>query len=151
MGSAAATGARAGTGGGVRADDFRGALEAALAAADADERIGPTLRATGLRVRMRFPDAGLVLDLGVAEAGEGHLRWSFAGDPGWEPKLELEMDAMLGNRYLQGAESLAIAIARRKARLRGESRVALRYVPAARLLVEPYRRVVRERYPQLAV
>jgi hypothetical protein len=150
MGTAAATGAREASGA-VRPDEFRAALEAALAAADADERIGPTLRAAGLRVRMRFPDAGLVLDLGVADPGEGRLRWSFGGTAPWQPRLELEMDAALGNRYLQGAESLAIAIARGEARLRGESRVALLYVPAARLLVEPYRRIVRERFPRLAV
>ena len=135
----------------MRPDEFRAALEAALAAADTDERIGPALRAASLRVRMRFPDAGLVLDLGVADPDEGHLRWSFGGDPEWRPMLELEMDAALGNRYLQGAESLAIAIARGKARLRGESRAALKYVPAARLLSEPYRRVIRERFPALAV
>jgi hypothetical protein len=29
--------------------------------------------------------------------------------------------------------------------------VALLYVPTARLLVEPYRRIVRERFPALAV
>lgn len=151
MGTAAATGARGEAGAGVRPDELRAALEAALAAADADERIGPTLRATGMRVRMRFPDAGLVLDLDIADPGEGHLRWRFGADPEWQPKLELEMDAAFGNRYLQGVESLAIAIARGKARLRGESRVALLYVPAARLLVEPYRRVVRERFPRLAL
>lgn len=150
MGTAAATGARGGAGG-VRPAEFREALEAALTAADADERIGPTLRATGIRVRMRFPDAGLVLDLGVVDSGEGHLRWRFGADPEWQPMLELEMDAALGNRYLQGVESLAIAIARGNARVRGESRVALLYVPAARLLVAPYRRVVRERFPRLAV
>ena len=61
------------------------------------------------------------------------------------------MDSEVANRYLQGKESLAIAIARRRVRCRGESKVALLYVPAMRLLCEPYRRVVAAEYPHLAI
>ena len=43
------------------------------------------------------------------------------------------MSAEVANRYLQGRESLAIAIARGQVRCRGESRAALAYLPAARL------------------
>ena len=41
------------------------------------------------------------------------------------------MSAAVANRYLQGAQSLAIAIARGQVRCRGESRVALS-LPARR-------------------
>jgi hypothetical protein len=61
------------------------------------------------------------------------------------------MDSATANAYLQGKESLAVAIARGKVRCSGESRVALLYLPALRLVVEPYRRLVRERYPHLAL
>jgi hypothetical protein len=134
----------------IRADEFRAALDQALRSADADERIGPAICATRLRIRYEFTDAGLALN--VAAAGGAHnLSWSFGEDPGWRPELELAMDAEVANRYLQGAESLAIAIARGQIRLRGDSRTALRYLPAMRLLCDPYRRAVETDFPSLAV
>ena len=134
----------------VRPADFRAALEAALADADADERIGPLIRATKLRLRFEFTDSDMALNL-AAGAGDRNLTWSFADEPGWAPKLELEMGSGVANRYLQGRESLAIAIARGQVRVSGESRTALLYLPAARLLCEPYRRVVEADFPTLAV
>jgi hypothetical protein len=132
-----------------RPADFRAALELALAEADADERIGPLIRATKLRLRFEFTDSDLALNLAAGE-GDRNLTWSFAKEPGWVPKLELEMDSGVANRYLQGRESLAIGIARGQVRVRGESRVALLYLPAARLICEPYRRVVEADFPELA-
>ncbi len=128
---------------------FRAALEEALTAADADQRIGPLLAAAGLQLRFVFTDAGLVLDISSGDGSERNLGWSFDGDPGRPPELELEMDAEVANRYLQGSESLAIAIAHRKVRCQGGSRSALRFLPATRLICEPYRRIVHERYPEL--
>jgi hypothetical protein len=134
--------------GAVRPDEFRAALEQTLRAVAADDRLSPLINAAQLQLRFSFPDSGLVLNLAAGESGEG-LRWSFGDDVEWRPKLELEMDSDVANRYLQGSESLAIAIARGQARFRGESRVALLYLPAARLLCEPYRRVVAAEFPDL--
>ena len=135
----------------MRPVEFRGALGEALAEADADERVGPLIRAAGLRMRFEFPDCDMVLNLAAGEPGERHLRWSFSDDVDWRPKLELTMDSAVANRYLQGRESLAIAIARGQVRYRGESRVAVLYLPATRLICEPYRRVVEARDPDLAL
>jgi hypothetical protein len=155
MGTAAATGsarvserprARAGA---VRPDEFRAALADALALADADDRVGPLLRAAGVRMRFAFTDLPMALNIAAEASGDHHIRWSFSDDVGWEPKLELAMSSEVANRYLQGAESLAIAIARGQVRCRGESRVALFYLPAARLLCEPYRAVIARGYPDL--
>ena len=134
----------------VRPDEMRVALDRALAAADADERIGPRLRATGIAMRFDLPDAGITLHVRAADDDDEHnIQWSFDKDPGWRPKLVLEMSAAVANRYLQGGESLAIAIARGQVRCRGESRAALSYLPAARLICEPYRRVVEADFPDL--
>jgi hypothetical protein len=155
MGTAAVTGsarvskrprARAGA---VRPDEFRAALADALALADADDRIGPLLRAAGVRMRFTFTDVAMVLNIASEPSGDHHIRWSFSDDVDWEPKLELEMSSKVANRYLQGTESLAIAVARGQVRCRGESRVALLYLPAARLLCEPYRAVIAKGYPNL--
>jgi hypothetical protein len=128
---------------------FRRAVELALEAADADERVGPKIKATGIRMRLRFIDSGLVLDLAASEDPDRSIDWSFGGGVDWQPKLELAMEEAVANRYLQGRESLPIAIAQGKVRVRGGSDFALRYLPANRLLCEPYRRVVREQFPGL--
>ena len=134
----------------VDTDQFRAALESALERAAADDRISPLLRAAGLRMRFEFPDLGLVLNVATAEDEDERLVWSFSDDVDWPPKLELTMDSAVANRYLQGRESLAIALARGEASCRGESRTALLYLPATRLLCEPYRKVVQAGYPALA-
>lgn len=133
------------------AEEFREVLDRALKELDGDERAGPLLRAAGLSLRIELTDIDLVLRIAAArDEREHHLRWTFE-DTDEPAKLELRMDSETANAYLQGKESLAIAIARGKVRCSGESRVALLYLPAMRLVVEPYRRLVRERYPHMAL
>src|SRR5215211_8729941 len=92
----------------------------------------------------------LVLNVAPGEEPGSHLRWKFADEVGWEPRLRLTMDSEVANAYLQGKENLAIAIARQRVRYRGEAHCALLYVPAMRLVADAYRRVVRDEYPHLA-
>jgi hypothetical protein len=131
------------------AEQLRAALERTLAAVDGDERLGPLIGATGLRMRFELTDLGTALNVAAGE-GDRNLTWSFADDPGWTPKLTLRMTSEVANRYLQGRESLAIGIARGQVRCHGDSRTALLYLPAARLITGPYRRVVEDEYPALA-
>jgi hypothetical protein len=133
----------------LRREQIQAALERALGDLDADERLGPLIGATRLRMRIEFTDLGMVLNVAAAD-GDRNLTWSFDDDPGWPPKLTLLMGSEVANRYLQGRESLAIGIARGQVRCRGDSRTALLYLPAARLIAEPYRRVVDAEYPALA-
>ena len=85
-------------------------------------------------MRFEFPDLGLVLNVAASEEPGHHLRWEFSDAVDWEPKLNLRMDSRIANAYLQGKESLAIAIARGRIRFDGDTRVraALRARPAAR-------------------
>ena len=53
--------------------ELRAALERTLAEVDADERIGPLIGATGLRLRFEFTDLGLVLNLAAGEDGDRNL------------------------------------------------------------------------------
>jgi hypothetical protein len=146
MGTAEATRSPSGS-----ATEFRELLDAALSELDADEKSGPLLRAAGLRMRFEFSDLELVLNVATSEEPAHHLRWEFSDTVDWEPKLNLRMDSRIANAYLQGEESLAIAIARGRVRLNGDTRYALLYVPALRLVVGPYRRLVRQEYPHLLV
>jgi hypothetical protein len=131
--------------------ELRDLLERTLQELDEDETRGPVLRATGLRLRLRLIDAGLVVDIAAGDEPGRCLRWSFGGGAEWEPMLELEMDSEIANGFLQGRESLAIAIARRRVRCRGDSRAALLFLPAVKLISEPYRRIVASDYPHLAL
>ena len=130
--------------------EFQAALDRTLRLVASDERLGPLLSATKMRMRLEFADCGLALNLDAADPRAAPLSWSFGDQPGWRPKLVLQMDAAVANRYLQGHESLAIALARGQARFRGDSRAALVYLPATRLLCDSYRRVVHDEYPALA-
>jgi len=130
-------------------EEAREVLEAHLRAVDADERAGGLLRATGARIRMELRDLDVVVNLAPADEADRHLSWWFDDRTSREPRLRIAMDSETANAYLQGRESLAIAIARGRVRCEGDARAALLYVPALKLLVEPYRRVLAERFPQL--
>ena len=111
------------------AAEFRDLLDEALSELDADEKAGPLLRAAGLRMRLRVPrpraDAQRRRQRGARPSPA--LEFSDAVD--WEPKLKLQMDSQIANAYLQGKESLAIAIARGRVRFKGDTRCALSTYP----------------------
>jgi hypothetical protein len=133
------------------AAEFQSVLDDVLTETDADDQAGPLLRAAGLRIRFEFPDLRLVLNLAATEEGDHHLTWRFSDDVDWKPKLTLQMDSNMANAYLQGKESLAIAIARGRVKANGDTRSALVYVPALRLLVASYRRLVTQEHPHLVL
>jgi hypothetical protein len=136
---------------GMRSGDLRELLERTLQDLNEDGTRGPLLRATGMRLRLRIPDAGLVVDVASSDAPDQHLRWSFDERAEWEPQFELEMSSDVANAYLQGGESVAIAIARRRVRCRCDSRAALVFLPAVKLIAERYKRIVAADYPHLAL
>lgn len=126
-------------------------LDDALRRLDEDERSGALIRATGIRLRIEVPDLVSVVNIASVQRGDHHIRWAFADRRGWEPRLRMRLNSDVANRFLQGRESLAIAVARGRVKVEGDPRVTLLYVPALRLLVEPYRTAVREHCPELEV
>jgi hypothetical protein len=133
------------------AAEFQHLLDEVLTETDADDHAGPLLRAAGLRIRFEFTDLRLVLNLTATEEGSHHLSWKFSDEVDWKPKLKLQMDSNVANAYLQGKESLAIAIARGRVQASGDTRSALVYIPALRMLVGSYKRVVTQEHPHLVV
>jgi hypothetical protein len=131
--------------------ELRRVLGDALEAAEADDKASTLIRAAGPRLRIEVTDASLVLNLAPSDEHGRTLRWRFDDKVDWEPRLRIWMDSATANRYLQGRESLAIAIARGRVRAEGDARTALLYLPAMRFLIEPYRRLIRERFPDLEV
>ncbi len=130
---------------------FARILDLALRKLDGDERSGALMRASGIRIRFEIPDVACVLNVASVPSGERHIRWGFEDSDGWNPRLVMRLDSEIANRFLQGRESLAIAVARGRVRVDGDPRFTLLYIPALRLLVDPYRAAVREESPELAV
>jgi len=137
----------------VEASELRELIDHVLAELDQDERRGPALRATGLRVRLEVTDLELVLRVRASEEDRHHLWWAFASDADESAgaELRLAMDSTTANAYLQGRASLPVAIARGQVRCSGDLKTALIYLPALRLLVDPYRSWVTRLHPHLAV
>ena len=132
------------------AAELREVFDRLLSVVDADERVGPLLRAARLRVRFDFTDLGLGLNLESAQQElDRCIEWGFADRPPWEPKLSLEMSSAVANSYLQGRENLPVAIARNRVRCQCQARAALLFLPVARLLCPPYRELVASDYPHL--
>lgn len=131
--------------------ELREVLERLLEEVDSDERVGPLLRAARVRTRLEFTDMGVALNVASAEDEEHCIEWDFGAAPRPAPKLVLAMDSEVANRWLQGSESIAIAIARGRVRCAGESRSALFFLPTAKLLSDPYRRLLASDYRHLQV
>lgn len=131
------------------AREAREVLDALLSRVDADERAGGLLRAASARIRLELTDLGLTVNLMPADEGGRNLSWRFDDEVPREARLRIAMDSETANAYLQGRESLPIAIARGRVRCDGDARAALLYFPALRLLVEPYRGLLSERFPAL--
>ena len=113
-----------------------------LETVEADDRIGSLMRAAHVRTRLQFTDQRLTLNLASSDGDETYVDWSFAARAPWKPKVTLRMDSTVANAWLQGKESLAIAIARGRVKCIGETRSTLFFVPVAKLLTEPYRQVI---------
>jgi hypothetical protein len=131
------------------ADEMREVLTALLSELERDSVLGRRLRSTHSSYRYVFPDLGLKLSFASSE-DEGHcIRWSFSDDAEWEPGLTLEMSSEVANRYLQGRENLAIALARGRIRCSCDARAALNLLPINRQLSACYREVLERSYPHL--
>src|SRR5512132_4059976 len=93
------------------ADEMGELLDAVLTAVDEDPALGPRLRSAGVSYRYVFPDLGVTLNVAGSDEGTHNIRWSFDEETDWQPSLTLEMTSEVANRYLQGRENLAIAMA----------------------------------------
>jgi hypothetical protein len=139
----------AGPSGFSSAVEMREVLTALLSEIEGDSELGRRLRSAHVSYRYVFPDVGLTLSVASSADEAQCIRWSFADDPAWEPTLTLEMSSEVANRYLQGRENLAIAMARGRIRCSCDARAALNLLPINRQLGACYREVLERDYPHL--
>jgi len=115
-----------------------------------DGEMGPALRDADVPQRFEFEDLDLVINVRAARRGEdGNLHWEWTDDVDWEPRVRMNMASETANRYFQGRENVAIAIARRRIKTGGDVRAALSLIPITRPVYARYRTLVEEEYPHL--
>ena len=117
-----------------------------------DPEMGPKLRDAETPQRFEFPDVDLVVNITYAEdGGEQNLRWEWTDDVPWEPEVKMTMDSDVANRYFQGKENVAMAIARRRIKTSGNVKKALALIPITKPVYAMYREMLEEEYPHLVV
>jgi hypothetical protein len=131
------------------AAEMRDVLTHLLSEIDGDSNLGRRLGATHVSYRYVFPDFELALNISSSDEPGHSIRWSFADQAEWDPALTLEMSSEVANRYLQGRENLAIAMARGTIRCSCEASAALSLLPINRQLNAAYREVLERHYPHL--
>ena len=114
-----------------------------------DPAMGPKLRDADTPQRFEFTDLDLVVNIRAGGAEEPNLAWVWSDDIDWEPKVRMTMSSETANRYFQGKENVAIAIARRRIKTGGDVKAALALIPITKPLFERYREMVASDYPHL--
>jgi len=117
-----------------------------------DAEIGPRLRAADVPRRFEFDDMGLVLNVrGGREDEQANLSWTWSNEADWSPRVRMTMSSETANRYLQGRENFAYAIARRRIKTSGDFKAALELISITKPIYQRYRALVAEEYPHLQV
>jgi putative sterol carrier protein len=133
------------------ADEFREVMDKVFTIMSTDPDMGPKLRDAETPQRFEFPDLDLVANVTYAdEVKDGqHLRWEWSDSVDWEPEVEMKMDSDVANRYFQGQENVAMAIARRRIKTSGNVKKALAILPITKPVFEKYREMIEKDYPHL--
>jgi hypothetical protein len=134
------------------ASECREVMDKVFGMMSTDPEMGPKLRDAETPQRFEFPDLDLVVNVTGSDGtdpGE-NLQWEWTDDVGWEPEVKMTMDSDVANRYFQGKENVAMAIARRRIKTAGNVKKALALLPITKPVFEQYRAMIERDYPHLA-
>jgi hypothetical protein len=131
--------------------EFRTVIDQIFTMMSEDPEMGPALRDADVPQRFEFDDYDLVVNIraGDAGAGEDNLYWEWSDDVAWEPKVKMKMSSKTANKYFQGKENVAVAIARRRIKTGGDVKAALALIPITKPVYARYRELVEAEYPHL--
>jgi hypothetical protein len=129
--------------------EFREVMDRTFALMSEDPDMGPKLRDANTPQRFEFTDVNLVVNIRAGGAEEPNLSWVWSDDIDWEPKVRMAMSTETANRYFQGRENVAIAIARRRIKAGGDVKAALVILPLTKPLFPLYRAMIAADYPHL--
>ena len=132
--------------------EFKEVIDRVFGMMDDDPEMGPKLRDADVPMRYEFEDLDLVANIRAAREGEdGNLLWVWSDDVDWEPRVKMAMSSETANKYFQGKENVAMAIARRRIKSGGDVKAALALMPITKPVFARYRAMVEEEYPHLVV
>ncbi len=131
--------------------EFREVMDRTFTIMRDDPDMGPQLRDADTPQRFEFTDFDLVVNIRAGASDEPNLAWEWSDEVAWEPKVRMTMSSETANRYFQGKENVAIAIARRKIKAGGDVKAALAIIPITKPLFAHYRDMIAEHYPHLEV
>ena len=132
------------------AAEFREVMDRTFTIMSEDPDMGPKLRDADTPQRFEFPDFDRVVNIRAGRPEEPNLVWEWSDDVDWEPRVKMTMDSGIANRYFQGKENVAIAIARRRIKAGGDVKAALQIIPITKPLFGRYREMIVADYPHLA-
>jgi hypothetical protein len=132
--------------------EFRTVMDRVFGMMSDDPEMGPKLRDADVPMRYEFEDVDLVVNIRAARAGEDdNLVWEWTDEVDWEPRVKMAMSAETANKYFQGKENVAMAIARRRIKTGGDVKAALALMPITKPVFARYRAMLEEEYPHLVV
>jgi SCP-2 sterol transfer family len=129
--------------------EFREVMDQIFAMMSDDPAMGPALRDADTPQRFEFDDLDLVVNIRAGEGDEGNLYWEWSDEVAWEPKVRMKMSSETANKYFQGKENVAVAIARRRIKTGGDVKAALNLIPITKPVYARYRALVESDYPHL--
>ena len=130
--------------------EFKQVIDRVFEMMDEDPDMGPKLRDADVPQRFEFPDVDMVVNIRAAEGGEeGNLHWEWTDDVDWDPRVKMAMSSETANKYFQGKENVAIAIARRRIKTGGDVKAALSLIPITKPVYARYREMLEDEYPHL--
>ena len=130
--------------------EFKDLMNQVFSMMSEDPEMGPKLRDADVPQRFEFEDLDFVLNVRAARDGEdGNLHWEWSDDVDWEPKVRMAMSSETANKYFQGKENVAMAIARRRIKTGGDVKAALALMPITKPVYARYRALVEAEYPHL--
>ena len=132
-------------------EEFREVMDRIFTMMSEDPDMGPKLRDADVPQRFEFQDVDMVVNVRAGGAGEDNIVWEWCDDVDWDPKVRMTMSSETANKYFQGKENVAIAIARRRIKAGGDVKAALSLIPVTKPIYARYRDLVAEEYPHLKV
>jgi hypothetical protein len=129
--------------------EFREVVDRTFSIMSDDPEIGPRLREADTSQRFEFPDVSLIVNIRPGRPDEPNLIWEWSDEIDWEPKVRMAMTSEIANRYFQGKENVAIAIARRRIKAAGDLKAALALLPLTKPVFARYRQMISSDYPHL--
>jgi len=132
--------------------EFREVMDRVFTMMSEDPEMGPRLRDADVPQRFEFEDVDQVMNIRAGKADEdANLHWEWTDEVDWQPRVRMTMSSETANRYFQGKENVALAIARRRIKTGGDIRASLALIPITKPIYERYQALVEADYPHLAL